>query len=179
MAHTRCMLDKQDYIHVRACTRPRAHTHAQTYCFSTATMVSPMHLSVTSYVHCLPCFSFFLLLCLRSGHSVVYSGYVTGWSIRSSNPYRTHVVSLPWTGETSSGSPGLAGVSCWPLTSVWCGGQEWVELHLYSPHTPSWRGEGRLELCRKWHASWTRGRNVRCDNRHWLFKRSNYLNWMC
>jgi hypothetical protein len=48
MAHTRCMLDKQGYMHTRACTRPRvrvsihACTHWQicnTYCFSTATVI--------------------------------------------------------------------------------------------------------------------------------------------
>ena len=33
MAHTRCMLDKQDYTHARTCTRPlsRASTHALTH----------------------------------------------------------------------------------------------------------------------------------------------------
>ena len=50
MAHTRCMLDKQGYLHSRACTRPRprawtptrARTCRQiynTYCFSTTTMI--------------------------------------------------------------------------------------------------------------------------------------------
>jgi hypothetical protein len=50
IAHTRCMLDKQGYMHVRACTRPRARvptcTHLRTYrpirntyCFSTPTMI--------------------------------------------------------------------------------------------------------------------------------------------
>ena len=58
MAHTSCMLDKQGYMHARACTRPRAgerkrtlthtraraHTHTHTqicniYCFFTATML--------------------------------------------------------------------------------------------------------------------------------------------
>jgi hypothetical protein len=49
MAHTLCMLDEQGYMHVRACTRPRAQettrTHAiarQTkmyYSFSTATTI--------------------------------------------------------------------------------------------------------------------------------------------
>ena len=48
-AHKRCMLDKQGYMHARACTRPhpgyaRAHTHthkpiSNTYCSSTATMI--------------------------------------------------------------------------------------------------------------------------------------------
>ena len=96
-------------------TRTHARIHrliCNTYCFSTATMVLPMHLSVPSYVHCLHCFSFFLL-CLRSRDSVVYSGYVTGWSIRSSNRYRTHVVSLPWTGETSSEA-----LPAWPECAV-------------------------------------------------------------
>jgi hypothetical protein len=52
MAHTYSMLDCQDYMHICACTRPRArihictHAHActyrpisNTYCFSTATML--------------------------------------------------------------------------------------------------------------------------------------------
>jgi hypothetical protein len=50
MAHTSCMLDKQGYIHARACTRPRARAnvrkHARTYtqicdtyCFYTETVI--------------------------------------------------------------------------------------------------------------------------------------------
>ena len=46
MAHARCMLDKQGYMHVRVCSRPHARlptrTHGpviNTYCFSTATMI--------------------------------------------------------------------------------------------------------------------------------------------
>ena len=63
MAQTRHMLDKQGYMHVRVFTRPRARlplcTHAwtyisisNTYCFSTAKMVSRTRLSVKLYVHC-------------------------------------------------------------------------------------------------------------------------------
>jgi hypothetical protein len=50
MAHTSCVLDYQDYMHLCACTRPRAleptsmhaRTHipiTNTYCFSTAKMI--------------------------------------------------------------------------------------------------------------------------------------------
>jgi hypothetical protein len=48
MAHTRCMLDKQDYTHAHAHTNApgHSHTHARaytdkcnTYCFSTATVI--------------------------------------------------------------------------------------------------------------------------------------------
>jgi hypothetical protein len=42
MAHTRCMLDKQGYMHARTCVRARARTLTQVcniYCFSTATMI--------------------------------------------------------------------------------------------------------------------------------------------
>jgi hypothetical protein len=48
MAHTRCMLDKQDYTHAQAHApgylhkQVRAHTHTQiynTYCFSTAKII--------------------------------------------------------------------------------------------------------------------------------------------
>jgi hypothetical protein len=45
--------------HVHARTHAQACTHRpiyNTYCFSTAKMISWMRLSVTSYVHCLPCF---------------------------------------------------------------------------------------------------------------------------
>ena len=39
MARTRCMLDKQGYMHARASTPTRTHTHVcNIYCFSTATM---------------------------------------------------------------------------------------------------------------------------------------------
>jgi hypothetical protein len=32
------------------------------------------------------------------------------------------------------------------LISVWWQGWEWVELHLYSPHMPSWHGQGQHHL---------------------------------
>jgi hypothetical protein len=40
----------------------------------------------------------------------------------------------------------------WPLTSIWCRGQDCVELYLRSPNTPSWSGahlkaQGQLHLC--------------------------------
>jgi hypothetical protein len=43
--------------HMHACTHKHAHTPiCNTYCFSTATMVSWKRLDVTLYVHCLSCF---------------------------------------------------------------------------------------------------------------------------
>jgi hypothetical protein len=33
-----------------------------------------------------------------------------------------------------------AGSRSWPLTSIWCRGQECVELYLHSANTPSWCG---------------------------------------
>jgi hypothetical protein len=69
MTHTRCVLDKQGYIRICACTRRRARvftcTHAQActhrpicnaYSFSTATVASRMRLSVTLFVHCFSCY---------------------------------------------------------------------------------------------------------------------------
>jgi hypothetical protein len=32
-----------------------------------------------------------------------------------------------------------AGAWSWPLTSIYCRGQEWVDLYLHFPNTPSWR----------------------------------------
>jgi hypothetical protein len=32
------------------------------------------------------------------------------------------------------------GAWSWPLTSIYCRGQECVELYIHSPNTPSWRG---------------------------------------
>ena len=69
MAHMRCMMDKQGYMHARACTRPRARapilsTHARihrqirnTYCFYTTTMIRE-RASVLPYtcIACLVCF---------------------------------------------------------------------------------------------------------------------------
>ena len=58
MAYTSCVLDKHGYMHTRACTSPHTQTHSymcNTYCFSTATMVSRTRLSVTLHVHCLSC----------------------------------------------------------------------------------------------------------------------------
>jgi hypothetical protein len=48
MTHVHCVLDTSGYRHIlRLCN---------THCFSTATMVARSRLSVTLYVHCLPCF---------------------------------------------------------------------------------------------------------------------------
>jgi len=33
-----------------------------------------------------------------------------------------------------------AGAWSWPLTAIYCWGQECVELYLHSPNTPSWCG---------------------------------------
>jgi hypothetical protein len=62
MAHTRCMLDKQSYMHARVCTRLRAHTHTQTntytYCFSVASMIrerASMVRYTYEYIACLVC----------------------------------------------------------------------------------------------------------------------------
>lgn len=35
---------------------------------------------------------------------------------------------------------------CWPVTSLQRQGKEWVELYLYSPYVPSWRGQGQIYL---------------------------------
>jgi hypothetical protein len=43
---------------------------------------------------------------------------------------------------TGASFPGgeAAGTWSWPLTSIYCRGQECVELYLHSPSRPSWRG---------------------------------------
>ena len=70
-AHTSYVLDKQGYMHARACAGPSARTHAHTrtqicnpYCFSTATLVTWRHLSVTLYIHRLY-FTFLNSLCCQ------------------------------------------------------------------------------------------------------------------
>jgi hypothetical protein len=81
MAHARCMLEKQGYTHARSCTRPRcwapararAHTDiCNTYCYSTAAMVSRTRLSVTLYVFCLFCFFQLQLLCVYIARSPIF-----------------------------------------------------------------------------------------------------------
>ena len=80
MAHTRCMLDKQGYMHARAYTRPRArphararaHTHTHTqmsniYCFSTATITGERNAPQCYIVLILPVsFSFSLTLIIAA-----------------------------------------------------------------------------------------------------------------
>jgi hypothetical protein len=63
MAHARCMLDDKDYKHT---LRMR-----NTYCLSTATMAEWTRLSVTLYVHCMCCFTFYVKsgLSRTDGHS--------------------------------------------------------------------------------------------------------------
>jgi hypothetical protein len=62
MAHTSNVLDKQGYMHARACTRPRARARTftfrqiyNTYCFSTATIIRERAsvLRYTMYIGCL------------------------------------------------------------------------------------------------------------------------------
>ena len=60
MAHMRCMLDKQGYMHVGAWTRPRAHNPVtNAYCFSMAAMIreraSMLHYT---YIACLVCVAY-------------------------------------------------------------------------------------------------------------------------
>jgi hypothetical protein len=44
--------------------------------------------------------------------------------------------------DTRGSFPGgkAAGAWSWTFISIWCRGQEWVELYLHSPNMPSWRG---------------------------------------
>jgi len=47
MAHVHCLLDIKDFKYTcRICN---------TFCFSMATVVAPMHLNVMLYIHCLSC----------------------------------------------------------------------------------------------------------------------------
>jgi Pyruvate/2-oxoacid:ferredoxin oxidoreductase delta subunit len=64
------------HAHAHAPLYPHTHTHTHThteicnsYCFSTATMVSRTRLNVTSYVHCLSCFKLPRLLFLLFAHA--------------------------------------------------------------------------------------------------------------
>ena len=68
MAHTRCMPDKQGYMHARVCTHRRARIHACTrahnyniYCFSMATVIRE-NSSITLYVNCLSCSGLYLII---------------------------------------------------------------------------------------------------------------------
>ena len=71
MAHTRCMLDKKGYMHVRSCTSPRTHphtreTHTHKYVILIAFLGnndSRTPVNVTLYVHCLSCLFTFLKMC--------------------------------------------------------------------------------------------------------------------
>ena len=67
MAHTSCMLDKQNYMHARVSICPRARAHACTRAHTQTNMEylplfhsnndSRTHLSVTLYVHCQSCYN--------------------------------------------------------------------------------------------------------------------------
>ena len=88
MAHTRCMLDKEDYTpaHARAGTHMRAHTCRQicnTYCFSTAKMISRTRFGVTLYVRCL---ASFYLQCLE-----IRSGAYSASCLKGTSCYFTEV----------------------------------------------------------------------------------------
>ena len=86
MAHTRCMLDKQDDTHASAFTRPRSlapsHTHVHmhtrerthtyrnmcnNYCFSTVTMIRE-RASLLRYTYIAGVSYYFLPLCLVKTH---------------------------------------------------------------------------------------------------------------
>ena len=71
MAYARCMLDKQVYTHAHR----HAHMHrdaCNTYCYSTATLVTRTRLKVTLYVHCLPSFEK-LMVASSSGNNPIYA----------------------------------------------------------------------------------------------------------
>ena len=75
MAHTNCMLDKQDYMHTSACTR--AHIQkCNIYCFSTGTMIRE-RACVTLYVHCLSCLLRNLELACHNQFKNLILSYVT------------------------------------------------------------------------------------------------------
>jgi hypothetical protein len=67
-----------------------------------------------------------------------------GWEFFSSPPCPDQLwgpPSLLSNGTRDSFSRGKpVGAWIWPLTSIWCRGQEFVGLYLHSPNTPSWRG---------------------------------------
>jgi hypothetical protein len=51
-----------------------------------------------------------------------------------------HPASYPMGTRCSFPGGKAAGAWSWPLTSISCRGQEWVELYLYYSNTSSWRG---------------------------------------
>jgi hypothetical protein len=91
-------------------------------------------------------------LCYINKHHK-YRGGTAGWSgIRISSgagnfsPHHrvqissgTHPASYPMATRVSFLGGKVAGAWIWPLTSIYCRGQECVELYLHSPITLSWR----------------------------------------
>ena len=64
MAHTRSMLDKQGYMHARACTHPRSRTHART------------RSRTLTQIYCIILISFLRQVSLREGASVLRYTYI-------------------------------------------------------------------------------------------------------
>ena len=60
MAHTRCMLDKEGYMHARSCTRPRVRARARKHKYI-------IFIDFTLYVHCLSCLNLITTLCYSCG----------------------------------------------------------------------------------------------------------------
>jgi hypothetical protein len=59
---------------------------------------------------------------------------------RVQNGPEAHPDSYPMGNRGSFPGGKAAGAWSWPLTSIYCRGQECVELYIDSPDTPSWRG---------------------------------------
>jgi hypothetical protein len=78
----------------------------------------------------------------RSGSRVRFPAGAGNLSLhhRVQNGSGAHPASYPMVTRDSFRGGKEAGAWSWPITSIQCRGQEWVELYLHSPNTPSWRG---------------------------------------
>ena len=61
-----------------------------------------------------------------------------------------------------------------PLVSVCYQGEEWMELHLYSPYMPWWHGEGQLCLYRLF-SFWCLQIPTVCCQKDWRAKCRNFI----
>jgi hypothetical protein len=96
----------------------------------------------------------------KPGYRTLYSDYAPGWTIRGSYP-RTEKKNFSPIREVQNGSEvapllpsvlGLlsklqaAGSWSWPLSSIYCRRQEWVEPYLCFPCMTSWSGQGEIHI---------------------------------
>jgi hypothetical protein len=70
--------------------------------------------------------------------------YVNSGCTNANQCYVIRTLPVVFLLESVQNGSGAGGTWTCPLNSIQCRDKLWVELYLYSPYTPSWRGQGNF-----------------------------------